>query len=133
MKFKLVESLSKNKDIALEYSDIEVQTNYSVDYWNGPQWDTEEVDWTYYVSEEDCAEYLIQYYVDSLSDKDYKELETVYGESLDEYLEKYLEEHFDELFTKYYDDLLEDFRYEAEEDAKENWEPYEPDYDDWGD
>ena len=36
MKFKLVESLSKNKDITLEYSDIEVQTNYSVDYWNGP-------------------------------------------------------------------------------------------------
>ena len=133
MKFKLVESLSKNKDITLEYSDIEVQTNYSVDYWNGPQWDTEEVDWTYYVSEEDCAEYLIQYYVDSLSDKAYTELETVYSEGLDEYLEKYLEEHFDELFEKYYDDLLEDFRWKAEAEANEEWEPYEPDYDDQGD
>lgn len=36
MKFKLVESFSKSKDLALEYSDIEVQTNYSVDYWDGP-------------------------------------------------------------------------------------------------
>lgn len=133
MKFKLVESLSTSEDIALEYSDIEVQTNYSVDYWNGSYWDTEEVDWTYYVSEEDCAEYLMQYYVDSLSDEDYKELENIYGEGLDEYLEKYLEEHFDELFEKYYDDLLEDFRYRAEEDANQNWEPYEPDYDDQGD
>lgn len=133
MKFKLVESLSTSGDIALEYSDIEVQTNYSVDYWNGSYWDTEEVDWTYYVSEEDCAEYLMQYYVDSLSDKEYKELENIYGEGLDEYLEKYLEEHFDELFEKYYDDLLEDFRYRAEEDANQNWEPYEPDYDDQGD
>ena len=133
MKFKLVESLSTSEDIALEYSDIEVQTNYSVDYWNGPQCDTEEVDWIYYVSEEDCAEYLMQYYVDSLSDEDYKELENIYGEGLDEYLEKYLEEHFDELFEKYYDDLLEDFRYRAEEDANQNWEPYEPDYDDQGD
>jgi hypothetical protein len=36
MKFKLVESFSKVRDIALDYTDIVVYADYHTDYWNGP-------------------------------------------------------------------------------------------------
>ena len=131
-KFKLFESLSTSKDKELEYDDLTVQIDLGTDYQYGPQWDEEEINWTYHVSEEDCAELLKDKFIDSLSDEEYLKMEASTTPNEDVF-EKYVEEHFDDLFNKYYEDLLEYFRDDAERDASENWEPYTPDYDDIGD
>ena len=129
MKFKLVESLSKSKDIALEYYDLVVQIDLGTDYWDGPQWDDKEIEWTYWVSEDDCYEPLMDLFLGSLSEEEYNAWMT----ETDDSFEKYFEEHSEELVARFYDDLLEYFRSDAEEDANANWEPWEPDYDDIGD
>ena len=128
MKFKLVESLSKSKDIALEYYDLIVQIDLGTDYWDGPQWDEKEIEWTYWVSEEDCYGPLMDLFLGALSEEEYNA-----WMERDDSFEEYFQKHSDELIKEYYDDLLEYFRSDAEDDANEKWEPEGPDYDDIGD
>lgn len=131
MKFRLHESLSTEKICTLYYDDIEVTTKAGYDYESGPWYDTEEVSWEYNISEQEAAEVIADCLVDDLSEDDYNAI--VGPEQDDDKLMLYIEEHFDDLWKKYEGDLLDHFKDAARDDANENWEPDEPDYDDWDD
>lgn len=132
LKLKLVEQFSKDKDIALDYDDIEVQVSRGIDYWDGPQWDDIKISWTLYVSEAEVAEILKDYFIEDLSEEEYDQMLST-AQNSDAVFDAYVENHFDELFSKYYDSLLEIFRSRAEEEATVDYDSGAPDYDDYDD
>lgn len=106
---------SKDEKVELEYSDLPInyQYNYYVDYWDGPQWDDEdiEIDWIYKVDKDSVKELLVDYVPDEVEEEN---------------IDKYLEDHFDDLFQKHEQEILDYYKDSAIRDAEENYEEEEP-------
>lgn len=111
----LYEKNYDEEDVELYYDDLYVTVYYGNMDWETGYGEKEfsgRIDYTYTVSMQDVAEFL----VDFLYGKE-PEYDKIDGD--DESYE-WIYEHFDELFEKYEKDILEYFRDDAEDDAQNN-------------
>lgn len=127
------DSKRKINDVELEYEDLTITVwtlvsparLYPVDFAHPDEYDDSEIDidWTYDADEEEVFDFFYD------NSENFEELKDI----PEDQIEDYINEHFDDLVEKYYKDLLEEFKEKAREDAEENYEPPEPDYDDYYD
>lgn len=89
---------------------------YPVDFAHPDEYDDheEEISWEYEADDDEVSEKLYELLQDTDECKDMSE-----------------DELNDDLTEKYYSELLKHFEDQAREDAEENYEPPEPDYDDY--
>ena len=108
---------AKEETIELEYKDlpIEIQSDYSTDYYRGPQWSSKNihVDYTHEVPKN----YILDAIVDEVADEMYDKYPDK-NEFSDVEIKKYFEDNFDTLFDKYKDTILDYFKEDAIEKAE---------------
>ena len=118
----LKENVNNTEEIVELYYDnlpIEYQSNYYLDYWNGPQWESEDIEikWVYEVNKNDILDVILDEVVDEMYKK-YPDRD----DFTDKEVEEYFEDNYDELFNKYEKTILDHFEDKAIRDAEENYE-----------